>query len=148
MIWQRLLFAWKCVEPMLLIAWKCTELRPSNEWKCTEPRLAWECELRGRLRTAARVRRMRVGSAREVLPKCGSNAWNRGPTHWWVPYWYGTGTLRVKVQAVVQCYTKDFNLVSWIQNFVVDRKGNGHPAVPGQHYALKFIRVGNHMVFM
>ena len=56
--------------------------------------------------------------------------------------------VRFKVQAVVQCYTKDFNLVSRVQVVVVDRKGNGHPAVPGQHYTLKFIRAGNHMVFM
>ena len=77
-------------------AWKCAELRPTNAWKCTEPRLAWECELRGRLRTAARVHGTRVGSAREVRLKCGSSAWNRGSTHWWVPYLYGTGTLRVQ----------------------------------------------------
>ena len=94
---RRLLIAWKCAELRLPIAWKCAELRPANAWKCAEPRLAWECELRGRLRTAARVRGMRVGSAREVRLKCGSSAWNRGSTHWWVPYLYGTGTLRVKM---------------------------------------------------
>ena len=93
---RRLLIAWKCAEVRLPIAWKCVELRPANAWKCAEPRLAWECELRGRLRTAARVRGTRVGSAREVRLKCGSSAWNRGSTHWWVPYLYGTGTLRVK----------------------------------------------------
>ena len=56
--------------------------------------------------------------------------------------------VRFNVQAAVQCYTKDFNLVSRIQNAVVDRKGNGHPAVPAQHYTLKFIRVGHHVLFM
>ena len=92
---RRLLIAWKCAELRLPIAWKCVELRPANAWKCAEPRFAWECELRGRLRTAARARGTRVGSAREVRLKCGSSAWNRGSTHWWVPYFYGTGTLRV-----------------------------------------------------
>ena len=91
-----LLIAWKCAELRLPIAWKCAELRPANAWKCAEPRLAWECELRGRLRTAAWMRGTRVGSARKVRLKCGSSAWNRGSTHWWVSYFYGTGTLRVK----------------------------------------------------
>ena len=91
-----LLIAWKCAELRLPIAWKCAELRPANAWKCAEPRLAWECELRGRLRTAARVRGTRVGSAREVRLKCGSSASDRGSAHWLVPYSYGTGTLRVK----------------------------------------------------
>ena len=93
---RRLLIAWKCAELRLPIAWKCAELRPANAWKCAEPRHAWECELRGRLRTATRVRGTRVGSAREVRLKCGSSAWNRGSTHWWVPYLYGTDTSRVK----------------------------------------------------
>ena len=93
---RRLLIAWKCAELWLPIAWKCAELRPANAWKCSEPRLAWECELRGRLRTAARARGTRVGSAREVRLKCGPSAWNRGSTQSWVPYQYGTGTLRVK----------------------------------------------------
>ena len=92
-----LLIAWKCAELRLPIAWKCAELWPANAWKCKESRLVWECELRGRLRTAARVRGTRVGSAREVRLKCGSSAWNRSSTHWWVPYLYGTGTLRVKL---------------------------------------------------
>ena len=93
---RRLLIAWKCAELRLPIAWKCAELRPANAWKCGEPRLAGECELRGRLPTAARVRGTPVGSAREMRLKCGSSAWNRGSMHWWVPYLYGTGTLRVK----------------------------------------------------
>ena len=67
-----------------------------NAWKCAEPRLAWECELRVCPRTAARVRGTRVGSAREVRLICGSSARSRGSAHWWVPYLYGTGTLRVK----------------------------------------------------
>ena len=92
---RQLLIAWKCAELWLPIAWKCAELGPANAWKSADPRLAWVCELRGRLRTAARVRGTRVGSAREVRLKCGSSAWNRGSTHWWVPYLYGTGTLRV-----------------------------------------------------
>ena len=90
-----LLIVWKCAELRLPIAWKCAELRPANAWKCAEMRLAWECELRGCLRTATRVRGTRVGSAREVRLKCGSSAWNCGSMHWWVPYLYGTGTLRV-----------------------------------------------------
>ena len=103
---RRLLIAWNCTELRLPIAWKCAELQPANAWKCAEPRFAWECELRGRLQTAARVRGTRVGSAREVRLKCGSSAWNRGSTHWWVPYFYGTGTLRVKnihIAFVVVC---------------------------------------------
>ena len=59
-------------------------------------RLAWKCELRVCLRTAARVRGTRVGSAREVQLKRGSSAWNCSSRHCWVPYLYGTGTLRVK----------------------------------------------------
>ena len=59
-----------------------------NAWKCAEPRLAWKCELRVCPRTAARVRGMRVGSAREVRFKCGSSARSRGSAHWWVPYLY------------------------------------------------------------
>ena len=94
---RRLLIAWNCAELRLPIAWKCAELRLANAWKCAEPQFAWECELRGRLRTATRVRGTRVGSAREVRLKCGSSAWNRGPTHWWVPYLYGTGTLSVNI---------------------------------------------------
>ena len=111
---RRLLVAWKCAELRLPIAWKCAELRPANAWKCAEPRFAWECELRGRLRTAARVRGTRVGSAREVRLKCGSSAWNRGSTHWWVPYLYETGTLRVKTKTNwLQFYTRRyrFNLL-------------------------------------
>ena len=93
---RRFLIAWKCAELRLPVAWKCAALRPANAWKCAEPRLAWECELRGCLRTAARVRGTRMGSAREVRLKCGSSAWNCGSTHWWVPYLYGTGTLRAR----------------------------------------------------
>ena len=96
---RRLLIAWKCTELRLPIAWKCAELRHANAWKCAEPRLALECELRGRLRTAARVRGTQVESAREVRLKCGLSAWNRGSTHWWVPYLYGTGLLRVKYRS-------------------------------------------------
>ena len=97
--------AYNCVEMRLSIAWKCAEMGPANAWKCPEPRLAWECELRVRLRTAARVRRTRVGNVREVRLNWGSNAWNRdawnrGSTHWWVPYLYRTGTLRVKIQFI------------------------------------------------
>ena len=66
---RRLLIAWKCAKLRLPIAWKCAELRPANAWKCAEPRFAWECELSGRLRTAARVCGTRVGSAREVRLK-------------------------------------------------------------------------------
>ena len=48
---------------------ECVELRPKNAWKCAEARLAWECKLRGRLRTEAGVRGKRMGSAREVRLK-------------------------------------------------------------------------------
>ena len=93
----RLLIAQKCAELRLPVAWKCVELRPAIAWKCTKPWLAWGCKLRGRLQTAALVRGTRVGSAREVWLKWGSSAWNRGPTHWWVLYLYGTGTLSVNM---------------------------------------------------
>ena len=65
-----------------------------NAWKYAEPP---ECELRVCPRTAARVCGTRVGSAWEVRLKCGSSARSRGSAHWWVPYLYGTGTLRVKI---------------------------------------------------
>ena len=55
-----------CVEMRGAAASSCMEMRPGNVWKCAEPRLAWECELCGRLRIAARVRGTRMGSAREV----------------------------------------------------------------------------------
>ena len=61
-------------------------------WECAEQRLPWKWRLRLCLQTAARVRGTRVGSAREVRLECGSSAWNRGSTHWRVPYICGTGT--------------------------------------------------------
>ena len=116
---RRLLNAWKCAELRLPIAWKCAEMRPANAWKCAEPRLAWECESRGCLRTAARVRGTRVGSAREVRLKCGSSEWNRGSTHWWVPYLYGTGTLRVNtwLQWIGQGQLQDETTIIWVVGF-------------------------------
>ena len=41
-----------------------------------------------------------AGREWESRGKCGSSAWNRGSTHWWVPYLYGTGTLRVNLDCL------------------------------------------------
>ena len=65
-----------CVEMRGASASICMEMRGTaaeNAWKCEEPRPAWECELRGRLRTAARMRGTGMGSTREVRLKCVSS---------------------------------------------------------------------------
>ena len=136
---RRLLIAWKCAELRLPIAWKCAELRPANAWKCAEPRLACECELRGRLRTAARVPGTRVGSAREVRLKCCSSAWNRGSTHWWLPYLYGTGTLRVKLYKSDKNMKGTFYHITTCQFAVTtttttNRQNSAIKLSPGSHF--------------
>ena len=67
---------------------KCVEMRRTAA--CVGMRVAWMPPNRGSSTLA------RMGSTREVRLKCGSSAWNRGCTYWWVPYLYRTETLRVE----------------------------------------------------
>ena len=77
-----------CMEMRGTAARKCVEMRGTAA--CVEMRVAWTPSKGGSsARDASGKREWEAGL------KCSSSAWNRGSTHWWVPYLYGTVTLRV-----------------------------------------------------
>ena len=82
-----------CVEMRGTAASNCMEMRGTVARKCVEPWLAWKCELvwtpPNRGSSARDASGKRAGSVAQVRL-------NPGSTHWWVPYLYETGTLRVK----------------------------------------------------